>query len=153
MIKAIATGLLVTILAVLCGCLNGRPPEYAVGNPCGAPDGAGGVYVIYEVNHGDNSDLYLQRLGSRGEPLWDKPGKKLGSGVKGFSESQGQLASLATGETGSVTAVYSLSGQIWLSRWDVNGNPVAEPEPVAQTVSLTSARFQVVVNGLGGTSL
>jgi hypothetical protein len=151
MIKAVVASLFLVILVVLGGCLNGRPPEFAVSNPCGAPDGAGGAYVVYEVNHGDNADLYLQRLGSRGELLWNKPGKKLGSGVKGFSESQGQLASLATGESGNVTAVYASSGQIWLSRWDMDGNAVAEPEPVAQTISLPSAGFQAIGRGPGGT--
>ncbi len=151
MIKTVIAGLLIIILAALSGCLNSHPPEYSAANPCAMPDGTGGAYVAYEVNHGDNADLYLQRLGSSGELLWDKPGKQLGSGIKGFSESQGKLASLVTGESGNVTVVYSLSGKIWLSRWDKEGNPAAEPGPVAQTGGLSSAGFQVVDSGAGAT--
>jgi len=121
--KKLITGLILIILTLVTGCIDGRPPEFPVANPYTVPDGSGGVIVAYQVNDGSDAKTYVQRLGAQGETLWGRKGIDLGPGSGSPSlNNEGDFAALFPDGQGNVTVVYSQQRAVWVLKLDVNGN-------------------------------
>ena len=109
--KLLIMALLSIGLLLVTGCpglvTNGGPPEYSVSNPSMLPDGSGGVIVAYQVNWGNSSSTYLQRVGIDGAFLWDESGLELSTTQWGFLGSGDiECASLVNDNKGNFIAVY-----------------------------------------------
>jgi hypothetical protein len=117
------------ILFFTTGCpglvTNGGPPEYSVCNPSMLPDGSGGVIVTYQVNRGNSGSIYLQRLGTDGNYLWDENGIELSTTQWGFLGSGNtECASLISDGKGNVIAVYPSTDGLKARKLDMAGNSI-----------------------------
>jgi len=112
-------------LALVTGCISGRPPEFSVDNPYAIPDGSGGAIVAYQVNYGQEMHTYVQRLSAQGEALWNGRGVDLGPNSGDLSiNNEGDFAALFPDDQGNVTIVYSQQHAVWVLNLDANGNQV-----------------------------
>ena len=152
MMKKLITGLILLVLPLITGCIDSRPPEYSVENPCAIPDGSGGVIVAYQVNNGNDAGTYVQRLDASGEALWGKQGVALGSGYGGFGESQGDFTALTEDGRGNVIAVYPQEDTLWARKLDMEGNSVWSVGAVRISESGTPAPvyFKAIGDNSGG---
>jgi hypothetical protein len=146
--------LILIILPLLAGCINGRPPEFSVSNPYAIPDGSGGVIVAYQVNNGQETHTYVQRLDSQGKSLWGKPGVDLGPRSGGFANEQGDFASLVRDPSGNITVIYYQDRNIWATKLGMDGSPAWEGETtrrVSPTDIHAPAFFRAIGNDNGET--
>ncbi len=126
--KTIAVMVALYIISSLAGCIDGRPPQYSIVNPCAVPDGEGGAVVAYQVNNGQERRTCIQRLGPQGEALWPGDGIDLGPRTGGFTGEQGNFASLVADGRGNATVVYISDSYIWARELDKEGRQVWEGE-------------------------
>jgi hypothetical protein len=150
--KKLITGLILIILTLVTGCIDGRPPEFPVANPYTVSDGSGGVIVAYQVNNGSDAKTYVQRLGAQGETLWGRKGIDLGPGSGSPSlNNEGDITALFPDGQGNVTVVYSQQHAVWVLKLDANGNEVqparkisgSDPPPMP-------VYFQAIGDNAGG---
>jgi len=145
--RLIAGLILIIVISLLMGCIDGRPPEYSVGNPYAILDKTGGVIVAYQVNTGNEAKTYIQRFSANGD--WGKQGIELGAGSGSFTSSLIDFASLVTDKYGNVTVIYSLGDNVWARKLDMAGNPVWEGETtkrISPTDLPTPAYFKAIGN-------
>lgn len=126
--KLIVLALVTVVLLFITGCPAigpGSPPEYSVCNPSMLPDGSGGVIVAYQVNRGNSSSIYLQRLGTDGACRWDDNGLELSTTQWGFLGSGNiECASLVSDGEGNVIAVYPSMDGLKARKLDMSGSSI-----------------------------
>lgn len=116
------------------------------------PDGAGGVFVVFDVIVSGNQDLYAQRLDARGERLWGE------SGVVLCAQPNSQIGLAAVpDDSGGVLVVWRDSrtagngSDLYAQRVSASGTPLWAPDGIAvnaRTGEQTDAR--AVSDGAGG---
>jgi len=154
--KKLITGLILIVTLVmiisLSGCITGRPPEFPIANPYAVSDGSGGAFVAYQVNKGNETNSYVQRLGEQGKTLWGKKGIDLepGSGSPSLNN-EGDFAALFSDGQGNVTVVYSKQHAVWVLKLDADGNEVQAARRISGSdLPPMPVYFQAIGDNAGG---
>jgi hypothetical protein len=110
----------ITMLTINTGCIDGRPPDHNVINPAVISDGSMGYILAYQNNQGKGPITYLKRIGADGNYLWET-GIDSSQPYKPYSNSPTELVSDGTG---NIFVIWGLGDDIWIKKYDINGNSV-----------------------------
>src|SRR5262245_15084632 len=123
-------------------------PGYQV-SPKLCSDGAGGAIIVWADYRTGQSDVYVQRIGVDGAPLWTTNGVAVGAGT-----GQQTLSVIACGSGGALIAwndLASATQQIRVQRVGSDGQPIWAPGGIALNATTdVDHEAAILGDGVGG---